>query len=243
MEAQTGTTSFGFQAEWPKLFVEGRWLEEPVKLSYPTYWSAAEASGFSRMLGGIHWSVDNENGLASGKQVGQKVWDEAQQYFSGNARPMWQAGLQLSAPVWQYSSTKSPDGVTLQSAKGLQIGFTASQSENMAGWQTIKFDPPPAGKYRLHGTAHVTTDDKGSVLVALRSVDADQPERILAEASWTSEGQSDDVKPIMAEFTSDGKTPVRFTFEAANKGETASSVALERLMIEYVDPYRDNRSQ
>ncbi|MCB0825871.1 MAG: vanadium-dependent haloperoxidase [Armatimonadetes bacterium] len=54
-----------------------------INLSYPTLTSAAEAAGMSRLYGGIHFRQGNENGLDLGDQVGERVWQKANNYFAG----------------------------------------------------------------------------------------------------------------------------------------------------------------
>ena len=52
-----------------------------VTLCWPTFTAAAEEAGVSRLYGGIHFRQGNEAGLVLGRQVGQQVWDVAQEYF------------------------------------------------------------------------------------------------------------------------------------------------------------------
>ena len=59
---------------------------EDVELCWPTFTYAAEEAGMSRLYGGIHFRMGNENSLTLGAQVGQRVWDVAQQYFDGTAQ-------------------------------------------------------------------------------------------------------------------------------------------------------------
>jgi hypothetical protein len=44
-----------------------------VSRSFKSFSSAAEEAGMSRIYGGIHWSFDNTNGLACGREVGEYV--------------------------------------------------------------------------------------------------------------------------------------------------------------------------
>ncbi len=50
--------------------------------SYRSFWEAAEESGYSRFLGGIHTRQDNEVGLKEGRTIGQNInalrWKRAQ---------------------------------------------------------------------------------------------------------------------------------------------------------------------
>ncbi len=74
MELATGSTSLNLRASVHHLFVEQRELTPPVTLFYPTFASAAEASGISRIWGGIHWPADNEQGQILGRKIGETVW-------------------------------------------------------------------------------------------------------------------------------------------------------------------------
>jgi hypothetical protein len=67
MELVTGKPDFNFHVTVRRLYVEQRELTQPVTLSYPTFAAAAEASGRSRIWGGVHWPADNERGLELGR--------------------------------------------------------------------------------------------------------------------------------------------------------------------------------
>ena len=84
LELMTGSPEFGFTAKVSRLSVENRQLANPVTLTYPTFWSAAEAAGMSRLFGGIHWMAGNREGLELGRQVGGRAWTHAEDLFSGH---------------------------------------------------------------------------------------------------------------------------------------------------------------
>jgi len=44
-----------------------------VRRTFDSFSAAAEESGWSRILGGIHWSYDNREGLAAGRALGTRV--------------------------------------------------------------------------------------------------------------------------------------------------------------------------
>lgn len=44
-----------------------------VERSFDGFWAAAEEAGISRIYGGIHWNYDNEDGLATGAELGDYV--------------------------------------------------------------------------------------------------------------------------------------------------------------------------
>lgn len=48
-----------------------------IERSYTSLWQAAEESGRSRILGGIHFNFDNITGLAMGRAIGSQVVDQA----------------------------------------------------------------------------------------------------------------------------------------------------------------------
>src|SRR5271157_5889407 len=60
MELVTGHPDLNLRIKMHHLFVEQRELADPVELFYPSFAAAAEASGMSRIWGGIHWPADNE---------------------------------------------------------------------------------------------------------------------------------------------------------------------------------------
>jgi hypothetical protein len=56
-----------------------------VRLVWPTYTAAAQEAGESRIIGGIHFTDANLDGLSLGTSVGSNAWSKAQTYFSGIA--------------------------------------------------------------------------------------------------------------------------------------------------------------
>lgn len=59
----------------------------PEILYYPTLTSAAEDAGRSRLYGGIHFRMGNEEGLRIGKIIGEKVFNKAAALFEGRRIP------------------------------------------------------------------------------------------------------------------------------------------------------------
>ena len=57
-----------------------------VKLPIPTFSSAAEMAGISRVMGGYHIQADNIAGLKLGRDVAKYSWPIYQQYFNGTAK-------------------------------------------------------------------------------------------------------------------------------------------------------------
>ena len=56
-----------------------------VTLSWATFTEAADQAGLSRRYGGIHFAQGDIVGRRIGRQVGARVWDKAQAYFTGAA--------------------------------------------------------------------------------------------------------------------------------------------------------------
>ncbi len=83
MELSTGSSAYGLTVRVTRLERELRDLENPVTLEYPTFMSAADASGISRIYGGIHWRIDDTEGKLQGAAVGDAVFDRAQTLFDG----------------------------------------------------------------------------------------------------------------------------------------------------------------
>ena len=56
-----------------------------VRLSLPTFTATAEMAAMSRLLGGYHVRVDNEEGLVLGRKIAVYSWPKYQAYFDGTA--------------------------------------------------------------------------------------------------------------------------------------------------------------
>jgi hypothetical protein len=56
-----------------------------VVLPIPTFSSAAEMAGISRVMGGYHIQADNIAGLKLGRDVAKYCWSKYQKYFDGTA--------------------------------------------------------------------------------------------------------------------------------------------------------------
>jgi hypothetical protein len=54
-----------------------------VVLSWPTFTSAAEEAGESRLYGGIHFYEGNVVGLDIGRKCGEAAYARAQDFWSG----------------------------------------------------------------------------------------------------------------------------------------------------------------
>lgn len=87
MELATGSSAYGLTVRVTRLEREVRDLSAPITLSYPTFASAAKASGISRIYGGIHWRIDDTQGRAQGIEVGDVVFARAAALFAGQTPP------------------------------------------------------------------------------------------------------------------------------------------------------------
>lgn len=56
---------------------------QDVRLRWATLTEAAEAGGWSRVYGGIHFSTGDRYGRELGGQVAAKVWRRAHAYIGG----------------------------------------------------------------------------------------------------------------------------------------------------------------
>jgi hypothetical protein len=57
-----------------------------IRLSLPTFTATAEMAAMSRLLGGYHVRVDNEEGLVLGRKIAMYSWPKYQAYFDGTAK-------------------------------------------------------------------------------------------------------------------------------------------------------------
>lgn len=90
LELFTGSDTYGAQVR----LLPG-WLTEPgittdsITLNFPTFRSAAEQAGLSRVLGGYHIQADNVEGLALGKKVAEVVFEECMGHIEGRKGNDW----------------------------------------------------------------------------------------------------------------------------------------------------------
>ena len=146
MELATGRSDLNFRKTIRHLYVEQRELAQPVTLDYPTFASAAEASGMSRVWGGVHWPADNERGQELGRKVGENAWQRAQQFVLGTASPAAAIFAALHPPFWFHDNETAERPVRFQTEGGLAIDLPAGGA---GAWRSIVVDPMPAGAYEL----------------------------------------------------------------------------------------------
>lgn len=80
----TGSDIFDFRVIIPAgLYEAGCVPPKNLTLFFKTFSEAAEQAGFSRLLGGIHFPVDNQEGLKLGEEVGCQAFDRATYFING----------------------------------------------------------------------------------------------------------------------------------------------------------------
>lgn len=85
LERFTGTDDYGFLERRPHCELTEEMKGDLVTLDLPTWSSVAEMAAFSRALGGYHIPVDNDVGLATGRQLAEWSWPRIRAYFEGIA--------------------------------------------------------------------------------------------------------------------------------------------------------------
>jgi membrane-associated phospholipid phosphatase len=212
MELAMGRPDLNFRKTVRRLYVEQRELAQPVTLDYPTFASAAEASGMSRIWAGVHWPADNDEGQKLGRQVGEVVWQRAQEFILGTASPAAAVFAALHPPHWYYENETTARPAHFQTADGLAIDLPAGAA---GAWRSIAVDPMPAGSYELRLGVAVTGDQaiqlnasvqtsEQSSAVVLGSTDA-----VVAAASPSS--------VVTVPWQSDGTQPFTVSIEARSK--------------------------
>jgi hypothetical protein len=76
--------ALGYEAAVPaKSFKNEPGPAQDLRLRWDTLTAAAEAAGWSRVYGGIHFSTGDRYGREMGEQVARKAWGKAQAYIGG----------------------------------------------------------------------------------------------------------------------------------------------------------------
>ncbi len=82
----TGSDDFGMTivipVGWSRV-EPGDVPKREITLYWPTFKSAADEAGISRLYGGIHFAQGDREGRKLGTLIGESVWNKAQYYFSG----------------------------------------------------------------------------------------------------------------------------------------------------------------
>jgi hypothetical protein len=206
MELVTARPEFGMRVAVSRLYIEQRLLDHPIEFVFPTFWSAAESSGRSRIYGGIHWPADNRQGLALGKAVAEQAWERGQQLFLGTASPFAPALSNLTSAYWHMRTSGAAGAVA---ARG-QLQAELAPGENVM-WQSITLDAPPEGTYQMRVAVELQGATAGAVRASVRA--AADPSNLLAssELMLSSAGPQE----LSFDWHSDGSTPCQIEFQAS----------------------------
>jgi hypothetical protein len=209
MELATGKPDFNFKTTVRRLYVEQRELAQPVTLSYPTFAAAAEASGTSRIWGGVHWPADNERGQELGRKVGENVWRRAQQFVLGTASPATAVFATLRPPFWFHDNGASDHPAHFDASSGLAVDLPPGGA---GVWRSIVVDAIPAGAYQLKLKAKVTGGQPIRLKVAIEPSERPQADPLTANEAIIPATRSDGVVTIA--WTSEGAQSFRVSIEA-----------------------------
>ena len=211
MELATGKPDLNFHVTVKHLYVEQRELAKPVTLFYPTFASAADAAGMSRIWAGVHWPMDNERGLELGKKVGENVWRRAEQFVLGTASPATAAFAALRPPYWFHENENPEHPANFDAASGLAVDLPTG---GVGVWRSIAVDPIPAGAYELKLEARATGDQPVRLKVAIEPSDRPQAAAPLAAMETTIPATGSD-GVVTVPWTSDGDRSFRVSIEAS----------------------------
>jgi hypothetical protein len=209
MELATGKPDFNFSTMVRHLYVEQRELTKPVTLFYPTFASAADAAGVSRIWAGVHWPADNERGLELGREVGENVWRRAEHFIHGTASPATAAFGALRSPYWFHENETLDHPAHFEAASGLAIDLPAGGA---GVWRSIAVDATPAGDYKLNLKAKATGDQPVQLKVAIEPSEGSEADPLGAKETIIPATGFDDIVTIP--WTSDGIRSFRVSIEA-----------------------------
>jgi len=124
---------------------------EDLTLTWATYADAADEAGLSRLYGGIHVRADDFKGRIMGAEVGQRAWEHASTFFSGDSET-----LDWEVPVVEFRETirnagslpiqvdwTSPEAPRLRILipVGLDLeGIRIEASADLRTWQTLSLE-------------------------------------------------------------------------------------------------------
>jgi membrane-associated phospholipid phosphatase len=228
MELATGKPDFNFRKTVRHLYVEQRELAQSVTLSYPTFASAAEASGLSRIWAGVHWPADNERGQELGRKVGENVWQRAQQFILGTASPATAAFAALHPPFWFHENEGADHLASFQVGSGLAVDLPAGSAGT---WRSIVLDAMPAGTYKLRLKVTATGDRPIRLKVAIEPSEGSQAGPVATtEAIVPATGTS---SIVTVPWTSDGirsfKVSITANADSGNSRVLVSTIAATRV--------------
>jgi membrane-associated phospholipid phosphatase len=208
MELATGKPDFNFKTTVRRLYVEQRELARPVTLVFPTFAAAAEASGISRIWGGVHWPADNERGEELGRRVGENVWRHAEQFVLGTASPTAAVFAALRPPFWLHDNETPDHPAHFEAGSGLAVDLPRG---GVAAWRSAVVDPMPAGTYELRLHATVTGDRPIRLKVAIEPSERSQVAALSATETMIPLTDSDG--SVTIPWTSDGIRAFRMSLE------------------------------
>jgi hypothetical protein len=209
MELAAGKPDFNFSTTVKHLYVEQRELAKPVTLFYPTFASAADAAGMSRIWAGVHWPADNERGLKLGRKVGENVWRRAEQFVLGTASPAAAMFAALHPPYWFHDNEALDYPAHFEAVSGLAIDLPP---HGVGAWRSIVADAMPAGAYELKLMAKATGDQPVRLKVAIEPSERAAAAPLAATEATIPATGADSVVAIP--WTSDGAQPFRVSIEA-----------------------------
>ena len=228
MELAIGRPDLNLRVKVHHLFVEQRELAEPVELAYPSFAAAAEASGMSRIWGGIHWPADDERGQELGQKVGENAWQRAHQLVLGTASPPAAVFLALRPPYWFYDNVTPDHPAQFRTSGGLTIDVSGGGA---GAWRSIVVDPMPAGSYEL------------KLAVAAMG---EQPVRLAAVVEASQGGTDGGVIGKTEAILQGAETPVTMAIPWTSDGVRAFRVSIEarvdsgsaRMLVSAISPRR-----
>jgi hypothetical protein len=219
MELAIGRPDLNFRKTIKHLFVEQRELGQPVTLDYPTFASAAEACGISRVWAGIHWPADNEQGQELGRHVGENAWQRTQQFLLGTASPASAVFAALHPPYWFHENEITGRPAHFQTVGGLAIDLPAGGA---AAWRSVVVDPIPVGKYELRLRIAASGSEAIQLKASVQSSEESKSVPLGATDAVVSAGSS--ARVVTVPWTSDGLHSFRVSIEA--RSDTGSGQVL-----------------
>jgi PAP2 superfamily len=209
VELAIGKPDLNFRVTVRHLYVEQRELVPPVDLFYPTFSSAAEGSGISRIWGGIHWPDDNERGLELGRLVGENAWRRAQQLFLGTASPATAIFAAMRPPFWFHDNEVRDHPAGFQAHNGLAIDLAPGA---VGVWRSIVADAMPAGTYELRFHVVATGSHPTRLRLAIEPGEGAKVNPLAATDTMVQPTGSDSI--VTVHWTSDGYQSFKVSIEA-----------------------------
>jgi membrane-associated phospholipid phosphatase len=231
MELAIGKPDFNFGTTVKHLYVEQRELANPVTLVYPTFASAADAAGMSRIWAGVHWPADNERGLELGRSVGENVWGRAEQFIHGSASPATAAFGAPRPPFWFHFNEATDHPAHFDTASGLAIDLPP---HGAGAWRSVVVDPMPAGAYALELKANATGAQAVRLKIAIEPGERAEAASLGATEATIPATGSDGV--LTVPFTSDGTQSFRVSIEASAE-DGASRLIVSEVKATRVWPF------